>query len=208
MMDKFIITIGRQIGSGGLETAAKLAEDFGIKMYDKDLMFEAAKSSGISPEFFSRKDEKSTAGSHFFINFRSMLNGAFHGNDSVMRDDRLFQIMSDTMRQIASQESCIFVGRCADYILREHPNILNLFITADLEYRIGRLMKQHSWSEEESRKFIERNEKERAEYYNFYTFRKWGEASNYDICLSSSKLGGTDAVVEAIKYHMSKLNMI
>lgn len=208
-MDKhFIITIGRQIGSGGLETAGKLAAEFGIKMYDKDLMLEAAKASGISSEFFSHKDEKASGSANFLIGFRAMLNGAFHGNDSVMRDDHLFQIMSDTIQQIASQESCIFVGRCADYILREQPNLLNVFLTADLEYRVGRLMNEHSWSEGEARRFIEKNEKERSEYYNFYTFKKWGDSSSYDICLSTSKLGGPDAVVEAIKYHMKTLKMI
>ena len=205
MDQNFVITIGRRIGAGGLETAGKLASEFGIKMYDKELIAEVARRSGISPEFFSHRDEKSSRGLGTLLHFRSPISGGAGSNSTVLTDERLFTIQSEVMQKIAAEESCIFVGRCADYVLRDHPQILNVFITADLDFRVARLRADHGWSDAEARRFIERGEKERADYYNYYTFKKWGDSASYDLCLDSSRLGSIDKVVDTIKHFMSQL---
>lgn len=213
MADNFIISIGRQIGAGGLETAEKLAKEFGIKMFDKNLLQEVAKESGLNPEIFAEKDEKASRGRLGALSsFRNMIGGGSQGgtsgNNTIMSEESLFKVQSDVMRKIADRQSCIIVGRCADYVLRGHERMLSVFITASLEWRITRVMQSNGLSEADARRYIEQKEKKRAEYYNYYTFKKWGDSASYDLCLDSSKLGGTDAVVEVIKFVMKQRNLI
>ena len=211
MKDNYIISIGRSIGAGGLSTAKLLGEDLGIKVYDSDIIFETAKQSGLNPEIFKKKDEripKHRLTSLFGL--RSLL----HGNgsittDSIMNEEALFEICSKTIRQIAETESCIIVGRCADYILRDNPRCVSIFITAALEARTKRLMDKYGLTENVALRHIEQGDRRRSTYYNYYTFKKWGDSSSYDLCIDSSKLDNDlNKVVETIKHYLQQRNII
>ena len=209
MEDNLIISIGRRIGAGGLETAGKLSKEFGLRMFDKELLQEVAKESGIAPEIFEKRDEKASSGRLGALSsFRSMISGEGRGGHSVMTEENLFKLQSDVMRKIAAEQSCIIVGRCADYILRDHRRMLTVFITADIEWRIPRIMKAKGLGADEARRYIEQTERKRADYYNYYTFKKWGDSAGYDLCVDSSRLGGTDAVVDLIKFTLKQRNLI
>ncbi len=203
-MEHFVITIGRQIGAGGLEIARKLASDFGVKMYDRDLLSEFAHHSGLRSELFEQRDEKPSflkLGS--FFGLRSTVQGnstAYSGN--IISDEKLFEIQSDIIKKIAEKESCVIVGRCSDYILRNCPYCMNVFVAADIEFRIPRIMALDNMNESQARKYIEQGDRKRAKYYNYYTFKTWGDSSSYDLCIDSSRLGGIERSVEAIKSFM------
>ncbi|MDD2594992.1 MAG: cytidylate kinase-like family protein [Bacteroidales bacterium] len=206
MEHNFVITIGRQIGSGGLETARLLSEEFGIKMYDKELLYEVSRESGICPELFEKRDEKATR-SKFgsFFGLRSSVQGnEIIPSGSIISDEELFKVQSTVMQKIASKESCVFVGRCADYILRDHPRCYSFFISAGINFRVQRIMKGKGIGEAEALRFIEQGDKKRASYYNYYTFKQWGDSSSYDMCIDSSKIG-VDKVVEIIKYYINSI---
>lgn len=204
-MNKFVITIGRQIGAGGLISARLLADEFGIKLYDRELITKAAESFGISAEFFAMSDEKTNKrGLRAFL---STIAGSV-SSDNMLSDDALFRMQSEVIRRIADTESCIFVGRCADYILRDHPNRVSVFITADLQQRASRMAAEWDVSLEDAINRIERDEKHRAEYYNYFTFKQWGHASSYDLCIDSSRVGGEAGVVEQVKLFMKQSKMI
>ena len=211
MDSHLIISIGRQIGAGGLGTARKLSEEFGLKVYDKELMACVARESGIDAAVFEQRDEHSSRGMRTALqSFRSML-GSYNraGTNTVMTEEQLFKIQSEVMRDIASKEDCIIVGRCADYILRDEPRLATFFISADLESRVKNLMTVGGKTEEEARRFIEVGDRKRAEYYNYYTFKKWGDSASYDLCIDASKLGNdTDRVVELIKFYLKQRNLI
>lgn len=196
METKFYITIGREKGSGGLEIAQKLAEEFGIPQYDKQLLDEAAKESGLCKEIFADIDEK--RGSKFISGFFSGIMGSLYseyGASSGINREELFRIQSETIMKIANEGSAIFVGRCADYILRERNNCLNVFITATPEDRIERLLEHNKiknaekYSKEEMEELLEKSDSKRENYYNYFTYKQWGAAASYDICLNSSLLG-------------------
>lgn len=177
-MKKYVITIGREFGSGGKEIAQKLAERLGIKYYDKDLVTLAAKKRGISEEVVADAEE----------NIPSIWDTNAVG--LPIFQDRLYQIQSNIILDIAQQEApCIIVGRCADYVLRDCPNILNVFIHADKEFRIRRIMDIQSLAYPETKSLVKKTDKTRRAYYQFYTDRKWGTGTDYDILLSSSTLG-------------------
>jgi len=185
MNENYIITIGRQLGSGGKEIGKRLSEKLGIPCYDKELIQLASRESGLGKEFFEKMDEKSSHG--FFSNlfgFRSGYVGDNSGN--YLCNEALFKIQSDVIRLLAEKESCIFVGRCADYILRNHPNCIQIFITANMEDRILRLCQNENISEIEAKTLIEQTDRKRANYYSFYSNKTWGMASSYNICINSS----------------------
>ncbi len=211
MESHLIISIGRQIGAGGLGVARRLSHEFGLKIYDKELLFEVARKSGLDEKVFERRDEKSSRGVIGALQSVRSLLGLYNrvGTDSVMNEDRLFQIQSEVMRGIAAKEDCIIVGRCADYILRDEPRLFTVFISADIETRLKRIMAGESLSEEEARRYIEQGDRKRSEYYNYYTFKKWGDSSSYDLCINSSKLGDDlEKVTDLIKYYMKQRNLI
>ena len=183
-----IICVGRQLGSGGHDIARMLAMDFNAKYYDRELLNLAAKESGFSEKFFEQNDEKKG-----FL--RSLLNvQATHLSGanlykSNFSQESLFQFQSDAIRKAAKAGSCVFVGRCADYVLRDFGNTVNVFITASMDYRIGQIMNKQHIDREAAQKFIEQGEGKRAAYYNYYTGKKWGSAESYDLCVDSSVLG-------------------
>jgi hypothetical protein len=164
-----------------------LALDFQAKYYDRELLNLAAQESGLSERIFEQNDEKKGF-------FRGLLNfGTPHlggGDDKPgLSQESLFQFQSDAIIKAAKEGSCVFVGRCADYILRDFPNTVNIFITASMKYRISQIMNKQHMDAEEARKFIESKESKRAAYYNYYTGKKWGAAESYDLCIDSSILG-------------------
>ena len=186
-MKHIIINVGRQLGSGGHDIGRMLALDFQAKYYDRELLNLAAKESGLSEKIFEQNDEKKGF-------FRGLLNiGTPHlggGADKPdLSQESLFQFQSDAILKAAKEGPCVFVGRCADYILRDLPNTVNIFITASMEYRVSQIMNKQHFNKEEARRFIEQKESKRAAYYNYYTGKKWGAAESYDLCIDSSILG-------------------
>lgn len=199
-MKHFIINIGRQLGSGGRSIAAILAKHYGITAYDRNLIELAAKESGLSQEFFENADEKKSHGFfHSLFSARAATN-ALGGGDSYLSNDALFKVQSDIIRDLAERESCIFVGRCADYILREHPRCINLFFTANLEDRIARMANEKGITPEQAQELIEKTDRRRADYYNFYSGKTWGAAESYDLCINTSHLGHEATAKMLIEY--------
>ena len=197
MEKKIIINIGRQFGGGGLGVADELGRRLGIPVYDKELITKAAQDSGFSAEFFEQTDEKKS-----FFSLSTFFGSGYGVTENYISDRGLFKMQSDTIERIADQGSAIIVGRCADYILRDHGNTLNIFLTSPDEIRAQRIAERRNITIEEAAKLIEEKDKKRAEYYNYYTFGNWGVASNYDLCIDSSILGieGTaDFIIDFVK---------
>lgn len=193
MDDTILITIGRQIGSGGLQVAKLVAAELGIDVYDKNLLMLTAKESGLAPEVFDASDEKPGALGRFarLLGIRGSVysDSQMFSERSVMSEDELFSLQSSMIREIAAKGSGVFVGRAADYVLREHPRMMSVFITADLQDRISRVAERRGISDVDAERFIAEAERKRINYYNYYTFKKWGDSASYDICLNSSLLG-------------------
>ena len=187
-MKHIIINIGRQLGSGGHDIGRMLALDFQAKYYDRELLNLAAKESGLSEKIFEQNDEKKGF-------FRGLLNlGSPHVSsgrvyNSGVSQESLFQFQSEAIKKAANEGSCVFVGRCADYVLRNLSNTVSVFVTASMDYRVHQIMNKRHLDEDAARKFIEQGESERATYYNYYTGKKWGAAESYDLCIDSSVLG-------------------
>ena len=191
MADNFVINIGRQLGSGGKEIGEKLAKRLDIAFFDKELINLASEESGLCRELFERADEKTSQnifGGLFGMRFPFINEGAIP-TMSCLSNDALFKIQSDVIRQVAEERSCLFVGRCADYILRNHPKCINLFISASHEERVERLCNLHNITPSEAEEMMTRVDKRRAEYYNYYTYKTWGAAASYHLCIDSSALG-------------------
>lgn len=186
--NKVIINVGRQIGSGGGEIARILADKFDCRFLDKELLNLAAKESGFSEKFFEQSDEQ-----RGFLKSLFHIHAPFVGDSNMYRnnlsEENLFLFQSEAIKKAASEGSCVFVGRAADYILRDEPNAISIFITADIESRIDNVSKRMGIDKEAARKFIDDKEDERSKYYNYYTGKKWGHASSYDLCVDSSILG-------------------
>ena len=188
MDSSVIICVGRQLGSGGHDIARMLALDFGAKYYDRELLNLAARESGFSEKFFEQNDEQ-----------RGIFRSLFHLHASHVSDNNLYQnnfsqeslfkFQSDAIHKAADEGSCVFVGRCADYVLRDRQNVVSLFITASLDFRIQQIMAKRKLDAIAARKFIEQHEAKRASYYNYYTGKKWGAAESYDLCIDASVLG-------------------
>jgi cytidylate kinase len=190
-MEKIIINIGRQIGSGGRIIAKQLAEEFNCKFYDKEILNLAAQESGFSEEFFEQNDEqKGFLKNLFHIHLPLIGGGNFYNN--TFSQESLYKFQSDAIHEAAQEGNCIFVGRTADYILRDMKNVVNVFITANIDQRIQRVCKRQELTRNEARKFIKEHESERATYYNYYTGKKWGHSESYDLCINSSILGIED----------------
>ncbi|MBO1363015.1 cytidylate kinase-like family protein [Prevotella sp. A2931] len=192
-----IINIGRQIGSGGLLIAKELARNLGFVFYDREILNLAAKESGFCERFFEQNDErKGFLRSLFHVHVPLLGESNFYRND--FSQESLYQFQSDAIRKAAEQSDCVFVGRTADYILRDYRNVVNIFITADPEERLRRVAERLRLNEEAARKLIEDKEESRAAYYNYYTGKKWGHASSYDLCVNSGPLGlkGTAELIE------------
>lgn len=191
MNEHFVINLGRQLGSGGREIGLKLSKHFNIAYYDKELIQLASDESGLCKEFFEKADEKAQQhilGGMFGTRFPFIGETAVSFN-SYLSNDALFKIQSDVIRKLANEKSCLFVGRCADYILRDYPKCVNIFVSASKESRIERLKRIHNFSEEEAIKLMEEADKKRSTFYNYYSNKIWGAAATYHLCIDSSVLG-------------------
>lgn len=185
-----IVTISRQYGSAGREIGALLAEKYGIKYYDKELLNRVAKESGFCEEIIEHQDERPT--SSFLYNL-VMDTYSFGYNASHFVDmpisQKIFLAQFDTIKKIASEGPCVIVGRCADYALADRDDCINLFIYANEEDKIKHVMKSQNVSEKEAKEMIVKKDKQRQSYYNYYSSKKWGHADTYDLCINSSVLG-------------------
>ena len=199
---KTIITIGRQFGSGGKEVGIRVAKELGIPFYDKELLQEAAKKSGLCEKIIENFDErpKSLLYSIAMDSYMFALPGSGMG-DSL--EQQVYLATFNTIRQLAEQGPCVMIGRCADYALAENPNLLSLFICAPLEARIQRVAQRQNISPERARTVIAKTDKRRASYYEYYSSQRWGSVDNYDFCLNSSYLGlgGTVEMIRSIVEH-------
>ena len=199
---KIIINIGRQLGSGGRTIGKMLAERFNCSFYDKELLNLAAKESGFSEKFFEQNDEhKKFFKSLFHLHAQHVSDNNFYINK--FSQESLFQFQAEAILKAAKEGNCVFVGRCADYILRDNPNAINIFITADIKFRLMQVCKRHECDEDTALKIINSKESIRASYYNYYTGKKWGYSQSYDLCVDSSKLG-IEGTVDFLAYYIQE----
>lgn len=196
-----IITIGRQFGSAGREIGEKVAAHFGIKCYDKELLSRAAKESGFCEEMIENHDERPT---NSFLYNLVMDTYSFGYNSSSFVDmpisHKVFLAQFDTIKQIANEGPCIIVGRCADYALQDYKNCVHLFIHGDADVKVQRIMEKYSLSRDKAKDMINKKDKQRQSYYNYYSSKKWGRADTYDLTINSSKLGVEGTVNLIIQY--------
>jgi len=193
-----IITIGREFGSGGREIGEKIAQHFNILFYDKELLARAAKESGFCEEMIKSHDERPT---NSFLYNLVMDTYSFGYNSSAYMDmpisHKVFLAQFDAIKKLADEGPCVIVGRCADYALADYKNSLNLFIYGDMEVKAERISKKYELTIEKAKDLINKKDKQRQSYYNYYTSKKWSQANSYDLCINSSILG-TDGTVNLI----------
>lgn len=208
MENKMIITIGRQFGSGGHEVGRKLADLLGIPFYDKELITIASKESGLCPEFFEKADERTSGSLSYAFAMGFPFFGAVSPYNDFLSNDTLFKIQSDVIRKLAAETSCVLVGRCADYILRDNVRCVNIFVHTSLENRIARIMASHNLSVENARALIEKTDKSRANFYNYYSNKEWGVASTYHLTIDSYSLGIEETIHFIKTFVEKKLNIM
>lgn len=195
MSNNLIITIGRECGSGGRHIGKKLAEELGIQCYDKELIDVAVKKSGLCKEIFETHDEKPTSSFLYSLVMDTYSLGyASSAYMDMPLNHKVFLAQFDTIKQIASEESCVIIGRCADYALADFPNVVTVFITADEDVKINTLMGRHDMTEAQAKSFMAKTDKKRASYYNYYSSKRWGDSKSYDLCINSSKVGLEGAI--------------
>ena len=199
-MENRVITIARSYGSGGRKMGRLLAKELGYEYYDREILRIASDESGISEELFRQADEKQRI--PLFRIAREVYTGEVipPDSDDFISNENLFRYQAKIIRDLAKEESCVIIGRCADYVLKDYPNVLSVFIHAPKEYCLEGAAKKHSMSPKELERFINKTDKHRAEYYKYHTGREWTDARNYDLCLDSSKLGYERCVDEIISY--------
>ena len=206
MSKKLLITIARQYGSGGREIGELVAKKLGIPIYDKEIITEAAARGNLSEEVIKKTDECATNSLLYTLAMGSNLVGTtMHFGYKMPLNDKLFILQSDLIRDYAEAGSCVIIGRCSDYVLRDEENILRIFVYGDLEHRKARVAERHP--ELKSSQIIDtinKTDKRRSTYYNFYTGNKWGKYDNYDIAINSSTLGieGTADMIYAMALKM------
>ncbi|MBR6812173.1 MAG: cytidylate kinase-like family protein [Oscillospiraceae bacterium] len=182
MNNDFIITISRSSGSGGKEIAQLLSRELGVPFYDTELLAHAAENSGMNPDLFEANDEKPT---------NSFLYSIVAGRhvDNMPLNQKLFMAQFETIKKLADEGPCIFLGRCSDYALRDDPRLVSVFVHAPEEYRIAKTMELYSMDEKKARAFVNKTDKNRSGYYNFYSGRRWGDIDNYHLAIDTSVLG-------------------
>lgn len=202
MQKNIVVTIARQYGSGGKTIGGMLARKMGVQSYDKELMRMASDDSGINEELFANVDERVKNLSIFHVTGSNVYCGELLPPESgdFTSDDNLFNYQAKIIRQLAEQESCVIIGRCADYVLKDYDNVLSVFVHAPHDFCMEQAAKKHNMSERELEKYIAKIDKNRADYYKYHTGRAWTDARNYDLCLDSSKLGFDRCVDEILAY--------
>lgn len=204
MKGNLVITIGRESGSEGRLIGQMLAKELGIKCYDKELLTLAAKNSGLCEELFQTHDEKPTSS---FLYSLVMDTYSLGYNTSAYMDmpinHKIFLAQFDTIKKLAEEESCVIVGRCADYALADYPNVVTVFICGDENDKIHRLMEKHDLTEAKAKDAMIKMDKKRSSYYNYYSSKHWGSSKSYDLCINSSSVG-YEGAVEIIKEFAKK----
>lgn len=199
MANNTIITIGRQYGSGGHDIGKQLAEELNIPFYDKALLERAAKDSGLCQEIFENHDEKPTNSFLYSLVMDTYSLGYTTSSFSEMPlNHKIFLAQFDAIKNIAKEGPCVIVGRCADYALADFPNVVNVFLHADLQDRIVRIARRHDLTDAKAKDLIIKTDKRRASYYNYYTSKKWGDAAGYDLSLNTATLG-IDGTIHMIR---------
>lgn len=201
---KSVITIGRQFGCGGRAICKRLSEELNIPFYDKELIEYAATKSGISPEVLEQYDEKATNSLLYSLSISAYsYAGTGMNNPNLPLNDQLFISQSEVIKQLADEGPCIILGRCSDYVLRDRDDVLKVFVHCDIDNRIKNVSQRLGIPENKAKDIIKKTEKRRASYYNYYTHRKWGDLSYFDLAINSAL--GIDKVVETIKsFYISK----
>lgn len=197
-MAKSIITIGRQYGSGGREVGMKLAEKLGIKFYDSELLDRAAKDSGMCQEIFENHDERPTSSFLYSLVMDTYSMGYSSAAFADMPiNHKVFLAQFNAIKDIAKEGPCVMVGRCADYALADNPNLVSVFIHASMENRIRRIAAKYDLTDAKARDVINKTDKQRASYYNYYSNKKWGDAASYQLSVDSGACG-IDGTVKLI----------
>ena len=203
MKTNTIITIGREFGSAGREIGYKVAKELGVKCYDKELLAQAAKHSGLCEELFEKHDERPTSSFLYSLVMDSYSMGyTATGYSDMPINHKVFLAQFDAIKKIADEGPCILVGRCADYALESYKNVVSVFIHADLDARIRRIARIYNLTDAKAKDMILKTDKKRAGYYNYYTNKKWSDSKSYELCLTSSELGidGTaNAIIDYVK---------
>lgn len=201
-MGNRVYTIGREFGSGGKCVGEELAKRLGIKLYDKELLQQAAKESGFCQEIFENHDEKPTNSFLYSLVMDTYSSGGYSSAPflDMPLNHKVFLAQFDTIKKIAEKESCVIVGRCADYALAGNPDCINIFIHADLTDRVKNISKRLNITESKAKDMAQKQDKQRASYYNYYTSKKWGDSRSYDLTLNTSKLTIDQCVDLIIQY--------
>ena len=199
-MKNIVITIAREYGSGGRTIGEMLANKLGIHFYDKELAKLASEDSGINEALFNTNDEKVKASK--LMQFLRPHNSELitPDSDEFTSEDNLFNLQAKVIRQLAERESCVIMGRCADYVLEDYDNVLSVFVHAPHDFKMEQAGLKISLKGKELERFIEKTDRQRAGYYKYHTGREWTDARNYDLCLNSAKLGFDKCVEEIISY--------
>lgn len=203
MEKKIIISIGRQFGAGGRRVGQALAERLGIAYYDKELILEAAKEYGFAPEFFEQNDEKSASFTGNVLQWMESLVTGGMSTKNYLSQDALFEMQASAIRKIAEEKSCVIVGRCSDYVLRDNPNCISVFLHSTDEDRAQRIQERSNISREEALTKMRTQDKKRAAYYNFYSSKTWGDSATYDLSINVSALG-VEKCVDLIIHYLSQ----
>ncbi len=204
MEQKTIITIGRQFGSGGHEIAKTLAESLAIPFYDKEVIVEAAKKTGLDENLFKNAEERTVSSFLYSVALGAYAPaGSLTGLPFTNLNEMIFQAQSKVIQELANEGSCVFVGRCADHVLKDYPNCFRIFVYADPEARMQRVMDIYKIKEAEAEEMMTKTDKKRASFYHYYTGKKWNNFQNYDLCLNSGKLE-IDGAVETILSYIEK----
>lgn len=197
-MKKRIITISRQNGSGGRYIGEQLAKELGINCYDEKLIDAVAKESGFAPEFIEEKGERITGSLLFNIASSLTYAGNVFSNNGTSLQDQIYFIQNRIIKELAEKESCVIVGRCADYVLKDRDDCMNVFIHADQESKLKRAIESYHLDPKDAASILKKKDRARSNHYKYYTDNDWGMASNYDLCLNSGLLG-IDGCVKVIK---------
>ena len=208
MDERTVITIGREFGSGGHEIGSKLAERLGIKCYDKELLELAAKQSGLCEELFASQDEKPTNSFLYSLVMDTYSLGYTNSYVDMPINHKVFLAQFDAIKKLAEKESCVIVGRCADYSLEDDPFAVSVFIKAGMDDRINRIKRIYELNDSKAADLIQKTDKRRASYYNYYSSKKWGEAKSYDLCIDSGVVGIDGAIDMILKFiELKEANM-
>lgn len=207
-MDKnIVVSIGRQFGAGGRRVGQALAKELGIAYYDKELIMEAAKEFGFAPVFFEENDEKSASFAGNVLQWMESFVTNGMGSKNYLSQDTLFEMQSEVVRKVAEKHSCVIVGRCSDYVLRDYPNCVSVFLHSSDEDRIQRIQERSGLTAEEALAKMRMQDKKRAAYYNFYSSKTWGESATYTLSIDVSSIG-VEQTVQLIMFYLRQRGMI